>query len=63
MVLAIAKRSIASRWLTQRKSPGKFCRHAAVSALPGSSPHAASSKFIPRNQILIGYGQIGTALA
>jgi hypothetical protein len=27
-------RSIAPRWLTQRKSPGKFCREAAVSALP-----------------------------
>jgi hypothetical protein len=27
MVLAIAGRSIASRWLTLRKSPGKICRY------------------------------------
>jgi hypothetical protein len=32
-------RSIASRWLTRRKSPGKICRRQALS--PSSRPAAA----------------------
>jgi hypothetical protein len=63
MVLAIIQRSIALRWLTPRKSPGKFCRHAAVSALSPNATCPAFIKFMHKNQVLNRHALHGMALA